>query len=249
MFPPGFTCPAVLWIQLADFAFRLRDSHLLWYAFPHISTKLNRTHCCPNPGNISTPGLAYSAFARHYLRNLGWFLFLALLRCFSSGGSLPVTILFTTGWLDCSNQVAPFGNPRIYRLLTAPRGLSQLTTSFIGSQCQGIHLALFVAWPFLVPSWFVQILWLASRDIRFSLLNLRGAHHNPKTWRLLCDSLNDCLSYSLVENVILLPFSKKINDAFKDGCHWFPFSLVCHALFFVQFSRCDSLSLNSDFNT
>ena len=29
IFPPGFTCPAVLWIQLADFAFRIRDSHTL----------------------------------------------------------------------------------------------------------------------------------------------------------------------------------------------------------------------------
>ena len=31
--------------------------------------------------------------------------------------------------------------------LTAPRGLSQLVASFFGSQCQGIPLALFVAWP------------------------------------------------------------------------------------------------------
>ena len=44
---------------------------------------------CPNPESITTLGLASSAFARHYLRNLGWFLFLALLRCFSSGGSPP----------------------------------------------------------------------------------------------------------------------------------------------------------------
>ena len=29
-----------------------------------------------------------SDFARHYFRNLGWFLFLELLRCFSSPGSL-----------------------------------------------------------------------------------------------------------------------------------------------------------------
>ena len=50
---------------------------------------------CPNPTNITTRGLASSAFARHYLRNLGWFLFLALLRCFSSGGSPRMTILFT----------------------------------------------------------------------------------------------------------------------------------------------------------
>ena len=32
-------------------------------------------------------------------------------------------------------------------LLTAPRSFSQLVTSFFGSQCQGIPLALFVVWP------------------------------------------------------------------------------------------------------
>ena len=36
-----------------------------------------------------------SAFARHYLRNLGWFLFLRLLRCFSSPGSLYLTYVFS----------------------------------------------------------------------------------------------------------------------------------------------------------
>ena len=40
----------------------------------------------------------WSAFARHYLRNLGWFLFLRLLRCFSSPGSLLCTYVFSTGW-------------------------------------------------------------------------------------------------------------------------------------------------------
>ena len=45
-----------------------------------------------NPNQISLIGLASFAFARHYLRNLGWFLFLALLRCFSSGGSPPYAI-------------------------------------------------------------------------------------------------------------------------------------------------------------
>ena len=39
MFPPGFTCPAVLWIQLIQSAFRLRGSHPLWLAFPHNSTR------------------------------------------------------------------------------------------------------------------------------------------------------------------------------------------------------------------
>ena len=36
-------------------------------------------------------------------------------------------------------QVSPFGHPRITARLPTPRGLSQATTSFFGSQCQGIH--------------------------------------------------------------------------------------------------------------
>ena len=38
--------------------------------------------------------------------------------------------------------VSPFGNPRITARLSAPRGLSQPPTSFIGSWCQGIHRTL-----------------------------------------------------------------------------------------------------------
>ena len=38
--------------------------------------------------------------------------------------------------------VSPFGHPRISARLTAPRGLSQPPTSFIGSWCQGIHRTL-----------------------------------------------------------------------------------------------------------
>ncbi len=40
-----------------------------------------------------------------------------------------------------SCRVSPFGHPRIHARLTAPRGISQPPTSFIGSQCQGIHHA------------------------------------------------------------------------------------------------------------
>ena len=38
VFPPGFTCPAVLWILMADLSFRIRDSHTLWLNFPFHST-------------------------------------------------------------------------------------------------------------------------------------------------------------------------------------------------------------------
>lgn len=40
-----------------------------------------------------------------------------------------------------SCRVSPFGHPRIHARLTAPRGISQPPTSFIGSRCQGIHHA------------------------------------------------------------------------------------------------------------
>src|SRR4051812_46019494 len=36
-------------------------------------------------------------------------------------------------------RVSPFGNPRVKGCSTPHRGLSQSSTSFIGSRCQGIH--------------------------------------------------------------------------------------------------------------
>ena len=67
------------------FAYRI----FTFFDWPSHTIQLSRFNAlyCPNPEGISTLGLASSAFARHYWRNLCWFLFLALLRCFSSGGS------------------------------------------------------------------------------------------------------------------------------------------------------------------
>ena len=42
-------------------------------------------------------------------------------------------------------KVSLFGDPRIEARLPAPRGLSQVTTSFIGSWCLGIHRSHLVA--------------------------------------------------------------------------------------------------------
>ena len=67
-------------------------------------------------------GLGCFAFARHYLRNHYCFLFLRVLRCFSSPGSLLI------GARPSTVRVAPFGNLRItgYLLLTAAyRSLSR----------------------------------------------------------------------------------------------------------------------------
>ena len=86
--------------------------------------------------------MASSAFARHYLRNHGCFLFLWVLRCFTSPRSLQLPYVFRQRSPDItpvSFEVSLFGDPRIEARLPAPRGLSQVTTSFIGSWCLGIH--------------------------------------------------------------------------------------------------------------
>ena len=73
-----------------------------------------------NPERIAPLGLASSAFARHYSQNLGWFLFLALLRCFSSGGSphIPIDSVYDT-WASLM-WIAPFGHLRIISCLPIP---------------------------------------------------------------------------------------------------------------------------------
>ena len=147
MFRPGFTCLAVLWILRSCQNFYLRDSHTLRLAFPCHSVNSFSPKSSPYPERISPLGLPSSAFARHYLRNLVWCLFLALLRCFSSGGSPPVpmdSVQDTRVWTLVSFLIQKSPDQRMF---APPRSLSQLTTSFIGSQCQGILLAPFVAWP------------------------------------------------------------------------------------------------------
>ena len=85
-------------------------------------------------------GLASSAFARHYSRNHNCFLFLRVLRCFTSPRSLQNPMCSGTGnWPLNASWVSPFGHPRITARLPTPRGLSQAPTSFIGSWYQDIH--------------------------------------------------------------------------------------------------------------
>ena len=113
-----------------------RPSHAVQLKiFTHIAVR--------NPKDLATLGLAFSDFARHYFRNLGWCLFLALLRCFSSGGSPHIPILFSIWYLAVGFPIRKSPDRSSF---AAPRSLSQLITSFIGSWCQGIPLALLLAW-------------------------------------------------------------------------------------------------------
>ena len=69
-----------------------------------------------------------------------YFLFLALLRCFSSGGSLSITLCIQVTmhmtWLMAG---FPIRKSPDQSLLTATRSLSQSSTSFIGNIRLGIH--------------------------------------------------------------------------------------------------------------
>ena len=123
VFKQDFSGPALLNSLYLDF--RVRDYHPLWLVFP-------------GPFHYSKYSLmGLSAFARHYLRNQLRFLFLQVLRCFSSLGSLQHTMN------SCAGQSEDWGCPirkfTDQSLFATPRNISQRTTSFIASQCQGIH--------------------------------------------------------------------------------------------------------------
>ena len=113
-----------------------------------------------NPESITTLGLASFPFARRYLENRCFFLFLRLLRCFSSAGIPPYGYVFTAQYLSIAQVGSPIRKSADQYLFTVPRSLSQLVTSFFGSWCQGIRPVLLLAWPFrsLVLSTIIWVL-------------------------------------------------------------------------------------------
>ena len=109
-FRQDFTCPALLRIPLDYILITCtglsppmvqlsRWFHFLIYSH---SVVLQPQHCRNNIG------LGYSPFDRHYLGNHYCFLFLRVLRCFSSPGLPPIKDTRSSIW-----WVAPFGNLRI----------------------------------------------------------------------------------------------------------------------------------------
>ena len=77
-------------------------------------------------------GLGSSNFARRYFRNRCFFLFLRLLRCFSSPGSPPYPMDSDMDTWSLSMWVSPFRYPRLsgYLLLPAAfRSLSRLSSA------------------------------------------------------------------------------------------------------------------------
>lgn len=148
-FTQGFTCPALLRYPLRKLpAFRLRGFHPLWPDFPCRSTihAISDFPAAPqrglkrpfNPGR-KTPagliptGLGSSHFARRYFGNRGFFIFLQVLRCFSSLGSPPAAMYSPPDPPTLLGGGCPIRRSPGHSLLTANRSFSQLTTSFIAS--------------------------------------------------------------------------------------------------------------------
>ena len=124
-FRQGFTCPALLRVLLKWYCLRVRGYHPLWPAFPkpfHFIILLYIAALQPRLCRNKT-GLGFSHFARHYSGNHYCFIFLWVMRCFSSPRSLSIFIEYP----DCSGWVAPFGYLRIDSYLPIPAAYRSLS--------------------------------------------------------------------------------------------------------------------------
>ena len=127
-------------VHWASVRFRVPGCHRLWLRFPSYSANLFLAvawillpHSCRNTG-----GLGCSAFARHYWRNHCYFLFLRVLRCFSSPRWLTAW-RYGHCWPGCPIRI--FTGLGLF----APyRNFSQLITSFFASESLGIHHTPFI---------------------------------------------------------------------------------------------------------
>ena len=132
-FPQGFPCPVVLRMPLHAPCLRLRGFHPLRHAFPGISAGFPHMRLCGSlPRRAMHAGLGSFPFARRYSGNRCFFLFLRLLRCFSSPGSPPHVMDWRTDACGLRMRVSPFRHLRISGYVPLPaafRSLSRLSSA------------------------------------------------------------------------------------------------------------------------
>ena len=95
-------------------------------AFQPCSTKNNLCFCRPSTPESMLSGLGSFPFARRYLGNRSFFLFLRVLRCFSSPGSLVYTMYSCKRNWSSTSWVSPFGYQGIYACLRLPLAFRSL---------------------------------------------------------------------------------------------------------------------------
>ena len=106
--------------------FRLQGLHLLRLTFQcHSTISFQSLVVVLLPQLVA--GLGCSDFARHYFRNHCCFLFLRLLRCFSSAGSLRMAMDLPCGTGGLLRWVSPFRYLRINSYLPIPAAFRSLS--------------------------------------------------------------------------------------------------------------------------
>ena len=152
--PTGFHVSRSTWVRLSerqgDFAYRTitfyGGSFQSLRLSPHLVTLRGSPISAPQPRNeFPRPGLGCSPFARRYSGNRVFFLFLEVLRCFSSPGWPPDPMNSDPDERALPRPGFPIRASPDRSLLAAPRGLSQLATPFVASWRQGIHRSPLVA--------------------------------------------------------------------------------------------------------
>ena len=66
------------------------------------------------------------------------------------------TYVFSARYPPYDGWVSPFRDLRIKGCVPPPRSLSQAPTSFIASNCQGIHRMRLFAWPYIKTYWLLE---------------------------------------------------------------------------------------------
>ena len=145
LLPAGFLVSCGTLVPARSLLFAYVAVTLFGWAFLPYSASITSAKCRPSTPVSMLSGLGSFPFARRYSGNRSFFLFLRVLRCFSSPGALSLAYRFSK---ECRG-FAPTGFPiRIsadLSLLAAPRSFSQLVASFFGKWCHGIHPVLFSA--------------------------------------------------------------------------------------------------------
>ena len=127
-----------------------KGCHPLWRGFPVAST-----HGLSCDGAVLQPrrcrdnvGLGSSPVARHYWGIILYFLFLRVLRCFSS----PRFASRTGGIISLQDIDCPIQRSAVSGHLRLTAAFSQLITSFIACKSLGIHRTRFISSPVLYSS-------------------------------------------------------------------------------------------------
>ncbi len=112
----------------AQTPFRLRGFHPLRPRFPAPSARNSMSFERSSTPPAYAVGLGSFPFARRYLGNRSFFLFLRVLRCFSSPRCLRLAYFVRRAMpVHCDGRVPPFGHPRFAGYLPLPVAFRSLS--------------------------------------------------------------------------------------------------------------------------